>query len=272
MAINEKMAIFVLSCDKYKDVWDEFFNLRDRFWNDCNFQWYLVTESLKYNRKGVITLNSEGDWSTRYRNAVKRVKSKYICSFLDDYFITENVNNDRINRLLEFMEDNKVSFLNMDDGFDHIQNTPGLQQFSEGYLIIPKHIEYGVDTAGAIWDRAYLLEKLGEGDYSAWQFELDRCNEAKTEEGLSGLLLLEQKQSLNISKIPVIIQGAYYPPAIKFFKKKGYNINCHGRRVMSQWDVFVYWLKRKFAKSKIGRKFLKWIGAKVFKIQFVSKD
>lgn len=272
MDINNKMAIFVLSCDKYQDVWDEFFNLKDRYWKDSNFQWYLVTESVIYNRPGVITLNSEGNWSTRYRNAVNSVKAKYICSYLDDYFITDTIDNDRINHLVGFMEENKVSFLNMDDGFDHIQCTTGLKIYSDGFVEIPRHMPYGVDTAGAIWDREYLLEKLGEGDYSAWQFELERCNEAKTKEGLSGKLLLEQKQSLNICKIPVIIQGAYYPPAIRFFKKKGYNINCHNRRIMSQWDVFVYWLKRRCSKSKYGRKFLKWVGTHFFGLEFVSKN
>lgn len=265
------MAIFVLSCDKYNDVWDEFFNLKDRYWADCNFQWYVVTESLKCQRDGVQTINYNGNWSTRFRNAVKFIDAKYICTFLDDYFITDVVDNNRINQLLDFIEENKVSFLNMDDGFNHIQKTPNLEHYNDEMLVIPPHQEYGVDTAGAIWDKQYLLEKLGDGDYSAWQFELDRCIEAKSEEGLSGLILLDTKQSLNISKIPVIIQGAYYPPALKYFKERGYTIDCHDRRIMSQWDVFVYWLKTHCAKAKHGRRFMKWVGTHIFGLQFVSK-
>lgn len=272
MERNSKMSIFVLSCDKYQDVWDEFFNIRDLYWPESNFQWYLVTESKVYHRKDVITLTGEGNWSTRFRKAVESVQTPYICSFLDDYFITSTIDNQRINELVEFMEQHQVSFLNMDDGFNHIQKNPNLVQYSKGMLVIPKHIAYGVDTAGAIWDRNYLLEKLGEGDYSAWQFELDRCEEAKTEQGLSGLLLLDQQQSLNISKIPVIIQGKYYPPALRYFKTLGYLINCHDRNIMSQWDVFVYWLKRTCAKAKYGRKFMKWVGTHVLGITFVSKD
>lgn len=272
MELNDKMAVFVLSCDKYHDVWDEFFNLKDRYWTNCNFQWYLITESLIYNRPDVKTLNFKGDWSTRLRNALNEVNNPYICTFLEDYFICDTIDNERINRLAHFMEEHKVSFLNMDDGFNHIQNTPNLEQYCEDILVIPNHMQYGVDTAGAIWNRDYLLEKLGEGDYSAWQFELDRCNEAKTEEGLTGKLLLDQKQSLNISKIPVIIQGAYYPPAIRYFKKKGYKINCRERRIMSQWDVFVYWLKRRCSHSKYGRKFMKWVGKHLFGLEFVSND
>ena len=266
------MSIFVLSCDRYEDVWDNFFVIKDHYWPDCNFQWYLVTESKQYNRNNVITLNGEGNWSTRYRKAVEAVDSNYICSFLDDYFIDAKVDNDRINKLVEFMEENKVSFLNMDDGFNHIQKHPNLEQFSKDILVIPPHMKYAVDTAGAIWDRNYLLEKLGKGDYSAWQFELDRCIEATSEKGISGRILLDQKQSLHISKIPVIIQGAYYPPALKHFEQGGVFIDTKNRRIMSQWDVFVYWLKRKCAKAKHGRKLLKWVGTHVFNIQFVSKN
>lgn len=266
------MVIFVLSCDKYKDVWEEFFNLRDRYWPDANFSWYLVTESEVCDRKDVSTIVGGGDWSTRLRNAVNKVDAPYICTFLDDYFISSRVDNQLINDRLKLMMEYKVSFLNMDDGFDHIQKMPNLEAFCENVIRIPKHAAYGVDTAGAIWDRNYLLETLGDGDYSAWQFELDRCNEAKTEDGLKGLILLDKCQPLNISKIPVIIQGAYYPPALRFFKKKGYVVNCHGRRVMSSWDVFVYWLKRTCSKAKHGRKLMKWLGTRVLGIQFVSKD
>lgn len=272
MELNDKMSIFVLSCDKYEDVWDNFFAIKDKFWPDCNFKWYLVTESKQYHRKDVTTINASGNWSTRYRKAVEFVDTPYICSFLDDYFIVSPVDNQRINNLVDFLTIHKVSYLNLDDGFNHIQKTPNLQHFSEDIVVIPAHMKYGVDTAGAIWDRNYLLEKLGNGDYSAWQFELDRCIEADSEAGLNGTLLLDQKQSLNISKIPVIIQGAYYPPALEDFKKRGVIIDVKDRTVMSSWDVFVYWLKRRCAKAKHGRKFLKWVGTNVFNIQFVSKN
>ncbi len=266
------MVVFVLSCDKYRDVWDEFFNLKDKFWPDSDFEWYVVTESVQYERDGVKTITGGGDWSTRLRNAVHAVKADYICTFLDDYFITENIDNQLIHDRVEFMRTHQVSFLNMDDGFDHIRHADGLEPFDKDFVKIPKHLAYGVDTAGAIWDREYLLQTLGDGDYSAWQFELDRCKEAASEEGLKGLILMDLLQPLHISKIPVIIQGAYYPPAIRFFKKQGYVINCHDRKVMSTWDVFVYWLKRKGSGMKHGRKFMKWVGRKVFGLTFVSED
>lgn len=51
---NTNMVILVLSCDKYKYAWDDFFNLRDKFWPDCPYKWYLVTESADYSCNGVM--------------------------------------------------------------------------------------------------------------------------------------------------------------------------------------------------------------------------
>ena len=56
MEQKDKMIMLLLSCDKYSDVWDDFFNLKERFWPDCKFKWYLVTESKNYIRKNVSTI------------------------------------------------------------------------------------------------------------------------------------------------------------------------------------------------------------------------
>ena len=55
------MSILVLSCDKYKYAWDDFFNLRDIFWPDCPYPWYVVTESEDYDRKDVEVIKCGTD-------------------------------------------------------------------------------------------------------------------------------------------------------------------------------------------------------------------
>lgn len=158
------------------------------------------------------------------------------------------------------------------DSFDHILRNEGLKVFDENTVYIPNNLPYGIDTSAAIWDRQFLLDKLGDGDYSAWQFELDRCIEAKSEKGLGGKLLCDKRQPLHICKIPVIIQGAYYPPAIKFFKNNGDLIDTESRRKMNLWECIIYKTKVRLSGVKHGRKILKWIGHNIIGLQFVSKD
>lgn len=273
MQIDHRVSILVLSCDKYCDIWDNFFNLKELFWPDCPFDTYLVTESIGYNRKDVIVIKAGfGNWSSRYRNAVNSVNTPYVVPFFEDFFISDRIDTQRFMDILQYVIDNNIDFINMDDGFENILGRPDLKIVDDYYAIIPHHLPYAVDTAASIWRRDYLLRTLGDGDYSAWQFELDRCNEAKTAEGISGKIYLDLRQSLNVSKIPVVIQGKYYPPAIRSFKKKGYLITTGNRKIMNTFEVFIYYLKRKCSRLKYGRKILKYLANKVLGMSFVSKD
>ena len=271
--MNNKLAILVLSCDNYHDLWDNFFNLKELFWPDCPYDTYLVTENYDYRLQGVNVIKAgNGNWSTRYRLALEKIDAYYICPFFDDYFICEMIDTSRIAEILKYVIDNHVDFINMDDSFNNILRMPNLEIVNNNYAIIPQHIPYGVDTAASIWRKDYLVNTLGDGDYSAWQFELDRCNEAKTPEGIPGKILIDLRQSLNVSKIPVVIQGKYYPLAIKDFKKRGFSIIVGNRKVMTPFEVFIYYLKRKGSGLKHGRKILKCLAHKMLGMNFVSKD
>ena len=271
---KDKMAMLVLSCDKYSDVWDDFFYLKERFWPECPFDWYVVTESLDYKRDHVSTIKcgKELNWAGRFRKAVQTVNTPYIGLYLEDYFIKAPIDTARILSFLDLMEKDKVSFLNLGNVFHHIVHLPNPEYYVEHLIKIPQHLRYGIDTAAAIWDKEYLLEKLGTEDYSAWKFESDRCEEAASEKGLGGLLLCDDQLSFNVSEIPVVIQGVLYPEAVKFFKDKvGYEIQSK-RSVMSRKDVMKYKFKTKMCHAKYGRKFLKWVGTHVMGYKFFTED
>lgn len=271
---NDKMAMLLLSCDKYSDVWDDFFNLKERFWPDCEYKWFIVTETKDYQREDVATIKCGSDlnWAGRFRKAVQAVPSPYIGVFLEDYFIKSPIDNAKIKGFVEMMEKGHVSFLNLGNVFHHILRLPDLEHYTEHLVKIPQHLRYGIDTAAAIWDKNYLLEKLGEGDYSAWKFESDRCDEAASEKGLGGLILCDDQLSFNVSEIPVIIQGVFYPKAVKYFKDEvGYEIHSK-RKVMSKWDVAKYKFKTKMSHAKHCRKFLKWVGSHILGYKFFTED
>ena len=265
MESKDKMTMLVLSCDKYSDLWDDFFTIRDMFWPDCPYKWYVVTESVDYSHKGVevIKCGRELNWAGRFRKAVQNVTSNYIGLFLDDYFITETINTNLIQELLNSMEKDNISLINTSDVFHTILDNKKLQYYAPHLIRIPDNLPYGISTASAIWNRDYLLDKIGEGDYSAWQFEIDRYNEAKTV-GYGGLLLCDDRMPFHVSEIPVVTQGMYTPASIKYFAKKGVTINSNGRAVMSTWDYFIFNLKLKLSKVKTGKRFFRWIGKTFF--------
>lgn len=271
---NNDLCILVLSCDGYSDLWDDFFNLRDKYWNDIMIRWYVVTETKEYQREGVTVIHcgKEMNWAARFRKAVEIVDTPYIGIFLEDYFITDTVDIDRVKYLIELMKKEKVTYINVGDVFKSIINMPNKEYFAESLIKIPNNKRYGISTVSAIWEKKFLLQKLGTGDYSAWQFEIDRCHEASTPDGLGGFLLCDEKCTFNVSTIPVVIQGKFYPKAILYFKHKGYTINTSRRAIMSFKQVCIYKFKVRMSKVNFMRKHLKWIGSNLLGINFFTKD
>lgn len=269
---NNKLAMLLLSCDNYSDLWDDFFNLREKFWPDCPYTWYVVTESKDYTRTNVevIKCGNELNWAGRFRKAVQSVDNPLIGVYLEDYFINATVDNERIEGLVDFAIEKGVDFLDLGNVFKHKINQQKKQYFADHLIIIDKHLRYGLDTAAAIWKKEYLLEKLGEGDYSAWKFEADRCAEAASEEGYNGLILVDERMSFNVSEIPVVVQGMFYPPIIEDFRKRGYEIDTSKRKVMSGYQSFKYDFKRWCACLPFGHKFMKWFGTKFLGYKFFT--
>ncbi len=46
---DQQTAVLVVSCDNYSDVWSPFFELYSRFWPDCPFNTYLISNTKEYS-------------------------------------------------------------------------------------------------------------------------------------------------------------------------------------------------------------------------------
>lgn len=265
--------MLVLSCDAYSALWGDFFNLRDKYWPDCPYKWYLVTESKDFQRDGVevIKCGKDFNWAGRLRYALHLVDTKYVGIYLEDYFISAKVDNARIEKMLILMEKDGISTINVGDVFEWIiSQQPSKEYYAEHLIKIPAHLRWGLSTESTIWNKQYLLDTLGVGDYSAWQFEIDRCKQAASEDGFPGINLCDELQAFNVSTTPVVIQGAFYPEAIKKFHKLGYDIDTSRFPVMSMKKVILYKMKCFTAELKHGKKFFKWIGRHIFRMKFFS--
>lgn len=264
------LSIVVFSCDAYSDLWDGFFEVLDYYWKDRTFQCYLVNNEKAYERDGVYVINAGNyNWSARARVAANLIQSKYILTFLDDYYVSEQIINDKIKEVLHYIKKEKISYYQLD--ITDKEDYGKWSNFKLNYIYdIPKSRLYWVDTSIAIWDKYFFLELIGEGDYSAWEFELARNLETKTPEEYADKICVFDSRLL-ISMTPMVIQGKYFPKAIKIMKKKGHIFDLSKRKVMSCNEVYKHELKRYFSKLKFGREFAKIIG-RLIGYKFMSDD
>lgn len=267
----DQVSFLLLSCDKYKDLWHDFFCLKDINWPDCKYPWHIVCESEEFEYPNVHVLNCGTgiDWTGRLNVALDYVNTPYICFFLDDFFINAKIDNQLIEDTIKYAIDIEADYYVLGDAFSRKFENPN---YLKPHIIkIPSTRKYGIDTSAAIWKTSFLKSLLNNKDCSAWQFELDRLIEAQNNTHKNRLLLYDERKPFNVTDIPVVIQGKFYPKAIKDFKKRGYIIDNSKRQIMTTWEVFKYDLKVKMSQISKGKKFLKLLASKMFGYKFFTK-
>ncbi len=268
---SRELSILVMSCDKYSGIWNDFFNLKEKYWPDCPYTTYLATDSKEFRRKGVnvIHFGNIREWSKCVRETVMRIETPYVCLWLEDALIYETIDTDVWESDIKYIMENKVDYFCVE--IKRRFKPDEMKQIAPHIRVIDPHQRYGVDTAVAIWEKNFFLDKL-QKDCNAWQFEVDRCSEAATEEGIKGLTLYDDRHPANVSPIEVLRRGELRPQAIKFFASIGYNLNTEGLPVMNRWKVFKESLRQVASKSKYGKRFLKQIGRKLGFYVYTDKE
>lgn len=247
MDSSKQLAILVLSCDKYSDLWNDFFNLKEKFWPDCPYPCYLATDTVDYKRDGVqlIHFGNIRLWSVCAREAIKQIKEPYIALFLEDAFIYKKIETSIVEENLKFMIGHKADYLTME------RNRSGSELLPEDEIVphiwkIDKHRNYGIDTSASIWEKEFFRKELERVDCNPWQFEVNYCKQAKTEEGLPGRIFFDDRQPFNISPEEVVVQGKFAPDTVAMFHRLGYDIDTSKREILPHRSTFIGGLKRWF--------------------------
>src|ERR1043165_9524107 len=90
---KDSVAIIVSSCDAFFDAWEPFNLFLKRFWNDCPFQIFLISNQLQVRspRIRAISVGPDRGWSSNLLVALDRIPHPYILYVQEDYFLTEPV-------------------------------------------------------------------------------------------------------------------------------------------------------------------------------------
>lgn len=238
---NSDMAIIINGYDGCKDLWDHYFELLNKYWPDRSFPVYLVNNELhaEYCDVSIINCGSEADWSRKVQVALEQVDSPYICLLLEDFFTGSRINNDTIVDIVKFIKEENVRYYKL----KNLSKIKAPHYKGIGYLYtIPENQEYGISLQPAIWERNFLLNMVGDGNYNAWQFEFDRISEANrgTNKAMEGCVY-DNRNILNI--VHGVVQKKYLPTAITYFKKQNYYFNTTKRPIMSKKEYIFLRLK-----------------------------
>ena len=162
------MKIIVLSCDKNKDIFEPFYKCMEKYWKDHSEIIY-ITETIKNPYYNTICKNYPIElWTKRVREALKEIKDDKILLMMDDNFIREPVDEERIKYVEENLKGN-IAMFNFEKSFDKQDRECCYKGFKKKNL---KGIAVNSLMCG-MWQKKALLDVL---NITCEPWEIERLN------------------------------------------------------------------------------------------------
>lgn len=211
--LKNRLTIYVSSPDSYSDVFKVFLKCYRKYWSDCPYEFVLSTNTLNY--EGIRTLcnyKQNDTWTERTISALKEIRSEYILLMNDDFFITNYVNNKKIEDILDLMDKHNLNFCKL------AKNASGVPIEKGSYLLkTHKRQPYGKNLQVGIFRKSYITNLLGDGSKSAWDLEKEWLKDTYNAKNEYFDDIVASNEII-IDTVHGVAKGMWFPSALKKLK------------------------------------------------------
>jgi len=217
-----EFAIIILSCDKFHDVWMPLIFSFKKYWGDCPFEIFILSNYKKVVDPNIknIYVGEDISWSQNLINALDKIPHKNVILWLDDVFITDDVCTNRILNDAKWFFDNEIDYLRLRSTDSRLMASP------KSYENIKEDAPYRTSIFATIW-RKEVLSNLIVKDENPWQFELRGSERSKKYKRFYSV------KSTRIRYIHAVEKGIWIRTAVKWIKNNNLPIDLEYRRQFS---------------------------------------
>lgn len=162
-----KLGVLVLSCDRYSSLWNLFFTRWERFWPECPYPVYLLSNQIECERSGVITLmtGEDLDWSSNLLSALDQIPQDNLLLMMDDAPLNATVDGLAFERLYKRFQNEGLNYLNL-------KSSPAPNGIGDAEMgeLLPGSL-YRTALIPCIWKKGVLRNLAIQGE-TAWHFEI----------------------------------------------------------------------------------------------------
>ncbi len=271
MSIFDDLSVLIIGFDGYVDVWNHDIQLLNKYWKNRP-KTYLADSLLNpsYENVEIINAGENSEWSRKVQVALDKIDTPYVLLLLEDFFITDYVDNRRIEKVFRMIKHDGIKFYQVLVQLIKQSWEKGKPYRGNKHIhIIPKDKKYGLNLQAAIWEKDFLKQVVGEGNYNAWEFEVNQLGTKNYNVGKVEYLI-DDRNILNITH--TVVQSKYLRGAVRKLKQIGVNIPDSERPRLSVKDDAKYNLKLFMysATPKFMVKPFKTVGRKLLKVDFVT--
>lgn len=232
--MKNKIAILVTSCDKFSDLWSNNFSLLEKFWPN-HPKAYLLSDKQNENGNKYFDkfLFFEKEFSSRLLESLEFVAEEYLLLTLDDYLISDFVDDNKIYTLLNYMIQNDVSYIRL---FKRTKTKGWLNKEKKIHLLPLKKDAYEVNLYPSIWKKSDLINII-KNEENIWKFEVRMTRRCKEKHFTCGWV--SNKKIFPF--IDTVRKGKYLKKAHKYLKKN--NLYISERKVRTNKENFALFVR-----------------------------
>ena len=176
------VAVLVVSCDKYSDLWEPFFTFLTRYWPDCTYPVFLLANFGDWSRDGVSTVRIGQDvsWSDSLRLAVQSLGVPYVLTIQEDFLLEAPVSTQALARAVCELHKRGGAYLRLVPTAAPWWRRAGRPR--PIVVSIRAHTPYRISNQASVWSSAALLGLLRPGE-SPWQMEVEGSERSSEDMG-----------------------------------------------------------------------------------------
>ena len=169
---NIDIAVVIVSCDKYKDLWHSTLNRINSLSVFDGVDKYLTVnfEELKIKGWNIIKCGEDISWSDNLIYALEAIKNEFIFLLVEDIYIEEVIDNDFLFKSINYLKDMDSYYIKLIDFPETLKINDHIGNYCKGE-------PFSISVNG-IWKVRELKKILARGE-SAWDFEINGSFRAK---------------------------------------------------------------------------------------------
>jgi hypothetical protein len=111
---KQHLAVLILSCDKYADMWTPFMLQFRRFFPVEDYQIYFGSNMVRCNEPDIIPLLSgdDPDWSTSLKKILSQIEEPKLYVILEDLFLSSPINKEDFQAALSYLFEKDAIHIN----------------------------------------------------------------------------------------------------------------------------------------------------------------